>query len=308
MTLLNITGEINGFKSSTEAYFTGQKLSKLIEKWVNSEETAKKYRRKTAGTAGTMWEITFTPTYEVGPFPEIRELLQYCADEMGKCGSMSKEFDYILNDKIESNYEKNNSTNYSQFYEELNKLGEFIQFTGNAELRTRNEPDYIMCFLNVDIQFIPLCISIALSKSGVIENKSVDTIITNFVKKDLVPTLVHEITHFAQMTRQKTKSGTVNPPSYAGMDRYDPEFWDTYLSDKMEIGAHANEFVINMRNSFPDKTDKELLQMLQYKQIPKGVSHPYDKYFDSFIRNVVADKTDPVKQRFLKIIYQVLSQ
>lgn len=308
MPLLKIYDAIIEFKSSTEAYFAGEKLSKLVANWVNGEETVKKYRRRTVISPGTMWGITFTPTYEIGPFPEIGGLLRYCTDKMEKCDSMSNEFDYILNDKIQSNYEKDNSTNYSKFYNELNKLGNFTQFTGNAELKTRDEADYIMCHLNLDIQFIPLCVLIALSKSGVIENKSVDAIITNFVKKDLTPSLVHEITHFAQMTRQKVKSGTVRPPSYAGMSGYDSKFWDTYLSDKMEIGAHANEFVINMRNSFPDKTDKELLQMLQYKKIPQGVSRPYDKYFDSFIRNVVDDKTDPAKQRFLKIIYQVLSQ
>lgn len=40
----------------------------------------------------------------------------------------------------------------------------------------------------------------------------------------------------------------------------------------MEIGGHAEEFVEQMRSNFPMETDKSILKMLQYNEIPPDAS------------------------------------
>ena len=76
----------------------------------------------------------------------------------------------------------------------------------------------------------------------------------------------------------------------------------------MEIGAHAEEFVEQMRANFPMETDKSILKMLQYNKIPLGASDSLKKYYNAFFKEMGNSPNDPVKKRFIKTVYQIIDK
>ena len=111
-----------------------------------------------------------------------------------------------------------------------------------------------------------------------------------------------------QRVKEFSNSQTLHGASYNRLLKDDPKYWKTYLSNTMEIGAHAEEFVEQMRAHFPMETDKSILKMLQYNEIPLGASDALKKYYNAFFKEMGNSPNDPVKKRFIKTVYQIIDK
>lgn len=307
-TLFDIITNVGDFVNGSKTENAFQEMTLAVNTWMDQQTFVKKHRKEYNVRPSVLLNIHVNGDLQMGPFPEISKMLQYCADN--SCGAISDEISAIYDNDEESDYEANSSVDYSKFYTEMHNLGGFGDFIGDAELKV-SQPDgedYIFCSIGANVHFLPLCIVFVLIKSGHIQYTTVDSVITNFVKRYFVPAIAHELTHLSQITQQKSASNKVQPSSYQNVSILNPNFWDIYLADKGEVGAHATEFVQHMKTAFPTKTNKELLKMLQTNSIPNDISSAYEKYFKTFFTDVVGDKTNPTKQRFVKTIYQIMSQ
>ena len=219
------------------------------------------------------------------------------------------EIEHLLDPDFDSEYELNNKINYTKFNSELTQFStNSDEFSGGAALgSSTNFLDKATFIIYFTFEFIPFFVKIQLAKRGTIET-SVDTIIQEFVKKVFLPTIAHELIHYVQRVKEFSNSQTIHGASYNRLSADDPNFWKTYLSDTMEIGAHAEEFVEQMRANFPMETDKSILKMLQYNKIPLGASDALQKYYNAFFKEMGNNPNDPVKKRFIKTVYQIIDK
>ena len=245
-------------------------------------------------------------------FPEITKVLQYCLKngKDKKNAGFSLEIEHLLDTEFDSEYELNNKINYTKFNSELIQFStNSDEFSGGASMGTSggNSLDKMNFAIYFTLEFVPFFVKIQLAKRGSIET-SVDSIISEFVKKVFLPAIAHELIHYVQRVKEFLNSFTIKPTTYNRLSQDDPNFWKTYLSDTMEIGAHAQEFVEQMRSNFPMETDKSILKMLQYNEIPLDASDALKKYYNAFFTEMGNNPNDPVKKRFIKTVYQIIDK
>lgn len=286
-------------------------ITAIVNRWIKNEDYVKKYGDKFFNGI-KLQSVDFE--VEAGldaKFSEIKKVLQYCfknnKDEEN--AGIALEIEHLLDPDFDSEYELNNKINYTKFNSELTQFStNSDEFAGGAALgsgiKSLDKATFIIYFT---FEFIPFFVKIQLAKRGTIET-SVDSIIQEFVKKVFLPTIAHELIHYVQRVKEFSNSQTIHGASYNRLSADDPNYWKTYLSDTMEIGAHAEEFVEQMRANFPMETDKSLLKMLQYNKIPLGVSDALKKYYNAFFKEMGNNPNDPVKKRFIKTVYQIIDK
>jgi hypothetical protein len=236
------------------------------------------------------------------PGDEMVSLIQYCIDTDSVVGP---EIEAILDDTFTSEYERENKIDYEKFKKELDILKKPSSLASNAAHKSMYGTSRIV----IDIPYIQLFLLFSLIKEKVVTGITIDSAISQYVKNQFVPLIVHEFTHYIQRSRELEKSKTMHKTAYADFmgGKWNQKLATKYLGDKMEIGAHASQFVVELKNMFPDKSNQELLKMLQTKTIPPKSSESYEKYLGDFYKNWVMDKGNKIKQRFIKIVYQILS-
>lgn len=286
-------------------------ITAIVNRWIKNEDYVKKWSKGFLnGIKLQSVEIEIEGGLD-SKFSEISKVVQYCFKnnkDIENAG-IALEIEHLLDPDFDSEYELNNKINYTKFHSELTQFSTFSDdFAGGAALGSStnflNKAQFIIYFT---FEFIPFFIKIQLAKRGTIET-TVDTIIQEFVKKVFLPTIAHELIHYVQRVKEFSNSQTLHGASYNRLLKDDPKYWKTYLSNTMEIGAHAEEFVEQMRAHFPMETDKSILKMLQYNEIPLGASDALKKYYDAFFKEMGNSPNDPVKKRFIKTVYQIIDK
>lgn len=286
-------------------------ITAVVNRWIKNEDYVKQYGNKFFnGIKLQSVEIEIEGGLD-SKFSEISKVVQYCFKnnkDIENAG-IALEIEHLLDPDFDSEYELNNKINYTKFHSELTQFSTFSdEFAGGAALgSSTNFLDKAQFIIYFTFEFIPFFIKIQLAKRGAIET-SVDTIIQEFVKKVFLPTIAHELIHYVQRVKEFSNSQTIHRASYNRLPQDDPNYWKTYLSDTMEIGAHAEEFVEQMRANFPMETDKSILKMLQYNKIPLGTSDALKKYYNAFFKEMGNSPNDPVKKRFIKTVYQIIDK
>jgi hypothetical protein len=319
--LIRLDSSFNGFKrilvSKTEydsisGLENQQYITAIVNRWMKNEDYIKKYGEKISNNIKLQ-----SVNIELGgsldaKFSEISKLLQYCLKN-GKDkvnAGIALEIEHLLDTDFDSEYELNNKINYTKFNSELIQFStNSDEFSGGASMGTSggNSLDKMNFTIYFTLEFVPFFVKIQLAKRGSIET-SVDSIISEFVKKVFLPAIAHELIHYVQRVKEFLNSFTIKPTTYNRLSQDDPNFWKTYLSDTMEIGAHAEEFVEQMRSNFPMETDKSILKMLQYNEIPLDASDALKKYYNAFFKEMGNSPNDPVKKRFIKTVYQIIDK
>ena len=286
-------------------------ITAVVNRWIKNEDYVKQYGNKFFnGIKLQSVEIEVEAGLD-SKFSEITKVLHYCFknNKDTENAGFSLEIEHLLDPDFDSEYELNNKINYTKFHSELTQFSTFSdEFAGGASLgsgiKSLDKATFIIYFT---FEFIPFFIKIQLAKRGTIKT-SVDSIIQEFVKKVFLPTIAHELIHYVQRVKEFSNSQKIHRASYNRLPQDDPNYWKTYLSDIMEIGAHAEEFVEQMRANFPMETDKSILKMLQYNKIPLGASDALKKYYDAFFKEMGNSPNDPVKKRFIKTVYQIIDK
>ena len=314
--LIRLDSSFNGFKRillpRVKSGFEHQEyITAVVNRWIKNEDYVKKYGDRFFNGI-KLQSVDFEVEGALdAKFSEIKKVLQYCFKNNKDIedAGIALEIEHLLDPDFDSEYELNNKINYTKFHSELTQFSTFSdEFAGGAALgSSTNFLDKATFIIYFTFEFIPFFIKIQLAKRGTIET-SVDTIIQEFVKKVFLPTIAHELIHYVQRVKEFSNSQTIHGASYNRLPQDDPNFWKTYLSDTMEIGAHAEEFVEQMRANFPMETDKSILKMLQYNKIPLGTSDALKKYYNAFFKEIGNSPNDPVKKRFIKTVYQIIDK
>ena len=286
-------------------------ITVVVNRWIKNEDYVKKYGDKFFNGI-KLQSVEFEAEGALdAKFSEIKKVLQYCLkngkDEEN--AGIALEIEHLLDPDFDSEYELNNKINYTKFNFELTQFStNSDEFAGGAalgsDIKSLDKAEFRIYFT---FEVIPFFVKIQLAKRGTIET-SVDTIIQEFVKKVFLPTIAHELIHYVQRVKEFSNSQTIHGLSYNRLSKDDPNFWKIYLSNTMEIGAHAEEFVEQMRANFPMETDKSILKMLQYNKIPLGASDSLKKYYNAFFKEMGNSPNDPVKKRFIKTVYQIIDK
>jgi len=286
-------------------------ITSIVNRWIKNEDYVKQYGNKFFnGIKLRSVDFEVAMGFD-NKFSEITKVLQYCfknnKDEEN--AGIALEIEHLLDTDFDSEYELNNKINYTKFNSEFTQFStNSDEFSGGAALgSSTNFLDKATFRIYFTFEFIPFFVKIQLAKRGTIET-SVDTIIQEFVKKVFLPTIAHELIHYVQRVKEFSNSQTLHRVAYNRLQQDNPNFWKTYLSDTMEIGAHAEEFVEQMRAHFPTETDKSLLKMLQYNKIPLDASDALKKYYNAFFKEMGNNPNDPVKKRFIKTVYQIIDK
>ena len=315
--LIRLDSSFDGFKrilvSKTESGLEDQQyITSIVNRWMKNEDYIKKYGEKFFNSIKLQSVVIELGGSLDAKFPEITKVLQYCLKngKDNKNAGFSLEIEHLLDNDFDSEYELNNKINYTQFYSELTQFSTFNdEFSGGASMGVSagNFLHKMESTIYFTLEFVPFFVKIQLAKRGSIET-SVDSIIQEFVKKVFLPSIAHELIHYVQRVKEFSNSFAIKPTKYNRLPQDDPNFWKTYLSDTMEIGAHAEEFVEQMRANFPMETDKSILKMLQYNKIPLGASDSLKKYYNAFFKEMGNSPNDPVKKRFIKTVYQIIDK
>ena len=314
--LIRLDSSFNGFKrillARVKSGFEHQEyITAIVNRWIKNEDYVKKYGDKFFNGI-KLQSVDFEVEGALdAKFSEIKKVLQYCFKNNKDIedAGIALEIEHLLDPDFDSEYELNNKINYTKFNSELTQFStNSDEFAGGAALgSSTNFLDKATFIIYFTFEFIPFFVKIQLAKRGTIET-TVDTIIQEFVKKVFLPTIAHELIHYVQRVKEFSNSQTIHQASYNRLPQDDPNYWKTYLSDTMEIGAHAEEFVEQMRANFPMETDKSILKMLQYNKIPLGTSDALKKYYNAFFKEMGNSPNDPVKKRFIKTVYQIIDK
>jgi hypothetical protein len=314
--LIRLDSSFNGFKRillpRVKSGFEHQEyITAVVNRWIKNEDYVKQYGDRFFNGI-KLQSVDFEVEGALdAKFSEIKKVLQYCFKNNKDIedAGIALEIEHLLDPDFDSEYELNNKINYTKFNSELTQFStNSDEFAGGAALgSSTNFLDKAKFIIYFTFEFIPFFVKIQLAKRGTIET-SVDSIIQEFVKKVFLPTIAHELIHYVQRVKEFSNSQTIHGASYNRLPQDDPNFWKTYLSDTMEIGAHAEEFVEQMRANFPMETDKSILKMLQYNKIPLGASDALKKYYNAFFKEMGNSPNDPVKKRFIKTVYQIIDK
>ena len=83
-----------------------------------------------------------------------------------------------------------------------------------------------------------------------------------------------------------------------------------YLSEPVEVGAHASEFVETILATYPDKSYGELLDMLKRSEISFNTSPALRKYFEQLreLTGIRGIRREWVVNRFKKVVFKILKE
>lgn len=198
------------------------------------------------------------------------------------------------------------------FEEEFEKFNNFYNLTSGGGFgyerddNTKIPNNFFMQFqFNSGIYFL----FIALQRLGYIKIP-IQEMVSQFVSKNYIPVLAHELTHYEQILIQMKIRGNVGNPKYAYSkhDRGSEKFMIDYLSEPQEIGAFATQFVSTLNATFPNKTPNELMQMVRNNEIPTDISDAIEYYYVKAINYMKRGEKEgnPLIKKFKKNVFNIL--
>ena len=198
------------------------------------------------------------------------------------------------------------------FEEEFEKFNDFYNLTSGGGFGYERDNDtkipnnFFMQFqFNSGIYFLFM----ALQRLGYIKIP-IQEMVSEFVSKNYIPVVAHELTHYEQILIQMKIRGNVGNPRYAYSkhERGSDKFMVDYLSEPQEIGAFATQFVSTLNASFPDKTSNELMQMVRNNEIPTDISDAIEYYYVKVVNYMKRGEKEgnPLVKKFKKNVYVIL--
>lgn len=198
------------------------------------------------------------------------------------------------------------------FEEEFEKFNNFYNLTSGGGFGYERDNDtkipknFFMQFqFNSGIYFLFM----ALQRLGYIK-MPIQEMVSEFVSKNYIPVVAHELTHYEQILIQMKIRGNVGNPRYAYSkhERGSDKFMVDYLSEPQEIGAFATQFVSTLNASFPDKTPNELMQMVRNNEIPTDISDAIEYYYVKVVNYMKRGEKEgnPLVKKFKKNVYMIL--
>jgi len=164
--------------------------------------------------------------------------------------------------------------------------------------------------LTLNFDWFLLFLKLYLAKTGFI---AVNTkkVIDDYIKTTYISLISHELIHFVQSIKQQIDSGErqyakyeFNNPEKIGQEKFNK----MYLSDKAEIGAHAYQFVTDLKKAYPNKSPDELLKMFQSGKLPKKKFSPMYNYIGYYMKLLNKGKQDETVKRFIKTVFLTLKK
>lgn len=198
------------------------------------------------------------------------------------------------------------------FEEEFEKFNDFYNLTSGGGFGYERDNDtkipknFFMQFqFNSGIYFLFM----ALQRLGYIKIP-IQQMISEFVSKNYIPVIAHELTHYEQILIQMKIRGNVGNPRYAYSrhERGSDKFMVDYLSEPQEIGAFATQFVSTLNATFPDKTPNELMHMVRNNEIPTDISDAIEFYYVKVVNYMKRGEREgnPLVKKFKKNVYMIL--
>ena len=198
------------------------------------------------------------------------------------------------------------------FEEEFEKFNDFYNLTSGGGFGYERDNDtkipnnFFMQFqFNSGIYFLFM----ALQRLGYIKIP-IQEMVSEFVSKNYIPVVAHELTHYEQILIQMKIRGNVGNPRYAYSkhERGSDKFMVDYLSEPQEIGAFATQFVSTLTATFPDKNPNELMQMVRNNEIPTDISDAIEYYYVKVVNYMKRGEKEgnPLVKKFKKNVYVIL--
>jgi hypothetical protein len=236
------------------------------------------------------------------------------SDTEGYAGGEESFLNQLMNDEILKSELEEEFERFSEFYDISTGAGFGIKNKDKDKKIPLGDAKFLFIIF-FDYSLILFYTFVILSKYGYLK-KSIDNMIDDFIGKRFVPFVLHEVTHYIQKVKSAISSKSlINYQRYKSPNdiETEEEFKDwliDYLSDPIEIGAHASEFVETLIANFPSKSYKELLDMFKRNEIPLSTSHALNKYNNSFMEIVKEKmlKGDPVINKFRKTVFKILQE
>ena len=164
--------------------------------------------------------------------------------------------------------------------------------------------------LHITLDWFLLFLKLFLTKTGFI-SMTTKKVIDDYVKNVYIGLLSHELIHLIQTIKQQIQSGErkyakyeFNNPEKIGQEKFNK----MYLSDKSEIGAHAYQFVTDLKKAYPNKSSEDLLKMFQTGKLPKKKFSPMYNYIGYYMKLLNNGKQDSTVKRFIKIVFLILKK
>lgn len=164
--------------------------------------------------------------------------------------------------------------------------------------------------LTLNFDWFLLFLKLYLSKNGFIA-VNIKTVIDEYIKSAYISLVSHELIHFVQSIKEQINSGErqyskyeFNTPEKIGQEKFNK----MYLSDKAEIGAHAYQFVTDLKKAYPNKSSDEILKMFQSGKLPKKKFSPMHNYIGYYMKLLNKGKQDETVKRFIKTVFLILKK
>lgn len=242
-----------------------------------------------------------------------RFVIDQTYDKFGKL------IDLALDDEMPGTFiEKLNSFKKTEIWKdyelELKKLKNHNDFSVGSRARFSSTGSIyngdFKASLVINFDWFLMYLKLLLVKSGFIQiplNKVVD----DYVKNVYIGLVSHELIHFVQTVKQQIEKGErqqskyeLNSPEKLGYEKFNK----MYLSDKAEIGAHAQQFVTDLKKAYPSKSADDLLKMFQSGKLPKKKFSPMYNYIGYYMKLLNKGKQDDTVKRFIKTVFLILKK
>lgn len=242
-----------------------------------------------------------------------RFVINQTYDKFGKL------IDLVLDDETPGTFiEKLNSLKKTEGWKdyelELKRLKNHNNFSVGSRARFNSTGSIykgdFKASLVINFDWFLLYLKLFLVKNDFIQmplNKVVD----DYVKDVYIGLVSHELIHFVQAIKQQIEKGErqtskyeFNSPEKLGYEKFNK----MYLSDKAEVGAHAQQFVTDLKKAYPSKSADDLLKMFQSGKLPKKKFSPMYNYIGYYMKLLNKGKQDDTVKRFIKTVFLILKK
>jgi len=282
--------------------------TKIINDIIKSEPYVQELEKTNPDAFNNIKLHTFTVVVRPKRF-----VIDQTYDKFGKL------IDLALDDEMPGTFtEKLNSFKKTEIWKdyelELKKLKNHNDFSVGSRAKFNStgsiyKKDF-KATLIVNFDWFLMYLKLLLVKNGFIQI-SLNKVVDDYVKGVYIGLVSHELIHFVQTIKQQIQTGERQASKYefSSPDKLGYEkFNKMYLSDKAEIGAHAQQFVTDLKKAYPSKSADDLLKMFQSGKLPKKKFSPMYNYIGYYMKLLNKGKQDDTVKRFIKTVFLILKK
>jgi hypothetical protein len=282
--------------------------TKIINDIIKSEPYVQELEKTNPNAFNNIKLHTFTVVVRPKRF-----VIDQTYDKFGKL------IDLALDDEMPGTFtEKLNSFKKTEIWKdyelELKKLKNHNDFSVGSRAKFNStgsiyKKDF-KATLIVNFDWFLMYLKLLLVKNGFIQI-SLNKVVDDYVKGVYIGLVSHELIHFVQTIKQQIQTGERQASKYefSSPDKLGYEkFNKMYLSDKAEIGAHAQQFVTDLKKAYPSKSADDLLKMFQSGKLPKKKFSPMYNYIGYYMKLLNKGKQDDTVKRFIKTVFLILKK